>query len=100
MILISPIKVRQMPPPAGVNANQRTNYKYTPSMRNPPAQAVAIPPQAAVQAVHVKGKFIISRVLTYPIFSSFILIIFYSFFKYIFFSFFLFYYWKFGEKIA
>lgn len=37
----------------------RANYKYTPNMRNPPAQPVSIAhTQAAAQALHVKGKYI------------------------------------------
>lgn len=39
------------------NQARAANYKYTANMRNPPAQNVAMVPQAApVQAVHVKGK--------------------------------------------
>lgn len=39
------------------NQARPANYKYTANMRNPPAQNVAMVPQAApVQAVHVKGK--------------------------------------------
>lgn len=40
------------------NQARAANYKYTANMRNPPAQNVAMVPQAApVQAVHVKGNF-------------------------------------------
>lgn len=41
-----------------INANQRTNFKYTSTMRNPPAQP-QVPveqPQQPQQAVRVKGK--------------------------------------------
>lgn len=44
------------PVPQG-NQPRTTNYKYTPNMRNPPTQNVAMVQQPApVQAVHVKGK--------------------------------------------
>lgn len=39
------------------NQARAANYKYTANMRNPPAQNVAMVPQAApVQAIAVKGK--------------------------------------------
>lgn len=52
------------------NQARAANYKYTANMRNPPAQNVAMVPQAApVQAVHVKGKAI------YLIYTNFIFFI-------------------------
>lgn len=48
----------QSGPVPQANQTRPANYKYTANMRNPPAQNVAIVPQAApVQAVHVKGLF-------------------------------------------
>lgn len=48
----------QSGPVPQANQSRPANYKYTANMRNPPAQNVAIVPQAApVQAVHVKGMF-------------------------------------------
>lgn len=51
--------------PAGpvpqANQARAANYKYTPNMRNPPAQNVAMVPHpqpAPVQAVHVKGEYL------------------------------------------
>lgn len=42
---------------AGANQARTANYKYTPNMRNPPNQPVAmVPTQPVVQAVHVKGQ--------------------------------------------
>lgn len=39
------------------NQARTQNFKYTNSMRNPPAQNVAmVPSQTNVQAVHVKGE--------------------------------------------
>lgn len=49
----------QSGPVPQANQSRPANYKYTANMRNPPAQNVAIVPQAApVQAVHVKGSFL------------------------------------------
>jgi len=47
----------QMPPAVAVNAAQRSNYKYTANMRNPPqAMGQHIVPQPVQQAVLVQGQ--------------------------------------------
>lgn len=62
---------RQIPgsgPASQANQPRAANYKYTPNMRNPPAQnAPMVAQPAPVQAVHVKGNIIktfISQLLT------------------------------------
>lgn len=55
---------RQIPgsgPASQANQPRAANYKYTTNMRNPPAQnAPMVAQPAPVQAVHVKGKSIIT----------------------------------------
>lgn len=53
---------RPMPsgPVPQANQTRPANYKYTANMRNPPAHNVPMVPQAPpVQAVHVKGSYLI-----------------------------------------
>lgn len=50
----------QSGPVPQANQSRPANYKYTANMRNPPAQNVTmVPPAAPVQAVHVKGLFLL-----------------------------------------
>lgn len=59
------------PVPQG-NQARATNYKYTPNMRNPPAQNVAMVAQpATVQAVHVKGKLSTLNAQCFAMFNNF-----------------------------